>query len=210
MEIQNNSRQMPKTREYLSNKLYYDVLYAYLQVISQWDGVKGHPRHIQKKDVMFTKIAKNLGKSRQTIAKKFKQLQELGLVLEKTNGDFELVILQPDVAELIPFKTLRIMANVFNDNAISAFIYLFNRYIANNCSPYIFTYEQLKSVIGISAQTRSNDYIIQDILLIMQKVGLIDLELKNIQDENTGEFKSIFCVKKVCNEVNEDGIELKF
>lgn len=210
MEIQNNSRQMPKTREYLSNKLYYDVLYAYLQVISQWDGVKGHPRYIQKKDAMFTKIARNLGKSRQTIAKKFKQLQELGLVLERANGDFELVILQPDVAELIPFKTLRIMANVFNDNAISAFIYLFNRYIANNYSPYIFTYEQLKSVIGISAQTRSNDYIIQDILLIMQKVGLIDLELKNIQDENTGEFKSIFYVKKVCNEVNEDGIELKF
>ena len=57
MRLIENSRQIPKDEEYLTNINYCDSLYSYLQVISKWDGDPTHPRYIPKKDCTFVKIA---------------------------------------------------------------------------------------------------------------------------------------------------------
>lgn len=76
VKILDNSRQVPKVKEYTADQRYCDYLYGYLQRMSCWDGVIGHPRYIWKKSVNFSKIGKDLGKTRQTIAKKFKMMVE--------------------------------------------------------------------------------------------------------------------------------------
>ena len=69
-----NERQIPKTKEFLCNPLYWDIVYGYIQINSEWDGIKGHPRILPKKKAVFTKIGEYLGLSRQTVAKHFKDL----------------------------------------------------------------------------------------------------------------------------------------
>mgnify|MGYP002621704762 CR=1 FL=1 len=76
MEIVANSRQIPKTKEYTASPEYYDTLYGYLQTMSKWDGIVGHPRYVYKKDINYSKIANDLDKSRQTISKRFKEMLE--------------------------------------------------------------------------------------------------------------------------------------
>jgi CRP-like cAMP-binding protein len=65
-----------------ANKKYYDTLYAYLQCISYRNEETGE-RYVLKKDISFVKLAELFNLSRQTVSTKFKNLRELGLVVDK-------------------------------------------------------------------------------------------------------------------------------
>ena len=53
-KIENDSRQIPKTLEICANKKYYDILYAYLQYISEKD--ENGVRYFTKKDINFSRL----------------------------------------------------------------------------------------------------------------------------------------------------------
>ena len=173
MQIQKDSRQIPKKQEIVADKMYSDVVYAWLQVNSCWDRDK-NVRWIGKNQVSFSRISGDVGLSRQTVSNKFKRLLEIGLVrLEQDLGRYELVSLRPDMAMLVERTTLRRMLSAFNENTINVYVYLLNRYLANRCRGYEFTIEQVKYFIGLSMRTSSNNYIIQDILDILERLGLL-------------------------------------
>ena len=119
-EDEKNRRQVPKIKEYLSLKKYCDILYCYLQVISNYDD-ETKERYVLKKSINFTKIAGDLGISRQTASTKFKNLKDMGLIVEDSIR-FILVNLDKEIAELVPFSTLRILTNTVKDNVISVYI----------------------------------------------------------------------------------------
>lgn len=124
--------------------------------------------------------------SRQTISTRFKNLKELDLIREKDGETYELVVLPKDLASLIPYPTLKLIQDTLSDNSISTYIYLLNRYYANDCKPFQFTLEQVKSFIGISTSTRSNDEIITNILFVLSKIGLVRYSLTTMkQDADT-------------------------
>ena len=54
LEIQPNSRQIPKSKEICANKKYNDILYAYLQNESVMEKISGK-RFFSKKAVNFSK-----------------------------------------------------------------------------------------------------------------------------------------------------------
>lgn len=205
MQIEKNSRQVPKAPEFLANKKYCDILYCYFQTISSWDEVEGHPRYFSKKEKNFSKIGDALGLSRQTVSSKFAALEQMGLVKEdKLNNRYELLILAEDIASLIPAETVRILVNTMNENTISVYVYLLNRYYATICNDkkeFMFTKEQLKAVIGISATTRSNDYIIDDKLNVLKKLGLLEYESRDEKDKITGDVKSHLYVTNMRNKI---------
>lgn len=205
MQIEKNSRQVPKVLEFLANKKYCDILYCYFQTISSWDEVEGHPRYFSKKEKNFSKIGDALGLSRQTVSSKFAALEQMGLIKEdKLNNRYELLILAEDIASLIPAETVRILVNTMNENTISVYVYLLNRYYATICNDkkeFMFTKEQLKAVIGISATTRSNDYIIDDKLNVLKKLGLLDYESRDEKDKITGDVKSHLYVTNMRNKI---------
>lgn len=180
MKAVKNSRQMPKKHEYLANKAYSDIVYAWLQVNSDWDGVIGHQRVVPKSRVKFVDMESELGITRQTISKRFKKLlddEEGGLGLVHYNEKakcYELALLPNEAAQLIERDTLRRMVSALNQNAINVYIYLFSRYCANNCQGFRFTLNQVKSAIGISTETRSNNYVITDILDVLQTLKLLE------------------------------------
>ncbi len=118
--------------------------------------------------------------SRQTVSTKFKNLKELGLVNELANGDYELRILEKELAFLVPYDTLKLITDALSENSVSTYVYLLNRYWANEGKPFQFTLEQIKSHIGICTTTRSNDNVITNILFVLEKIGLIKYSLTTI------------------------------
>ena len=189
-----DKRQIPKDKQYIANNKYKDIVYAYLQVISDWDGIKGHCRVILKKRIKWARLEAEIGITRQTVKKYFEQLKELGLITEK--GEFyQLVTLPQNVAMLIPYKTLRIMVNALNDRAVSAYTYLYSRYYANGEREFEFSYGQIKNALGVSIVSKGNNYIVQDILLVLEKLGLIEYrqELK----QEGAEFKTVLIMERV-------------
>ena len=67
--------------------------------------------------------------------------------------------------------------NVFQKNSSSIYIYLFNRYFANDQKPFIVTMRQIKEFIGIATSTTSNNMLIDDTLDILKRLKLLDYEI---------------------------------
>ena len=80
-----NQRQMPKTTDYLSNPLFWDLVYAYIQVHSEWDGVVGHPRILKRKDEKESDFKKTLKDVQNT--KTERHQVELDMLGAKTVSD---------------------------------------------------------------------------------------------------------------------------
>lgn len=209
MKVLKDSRQMPKQKEYTANKLYSDIVYAWLQVNSEWDGEVGHCRIIAKSRVKFVKMADELGLSRQTVSTRFKRLLDtddgLGLVhFNEVTNNYELALLPAEMAQLIENNTLRRMVSALNQNAISVYIYLFSRYYANNCQPFEFTANQVKGAIGLSIDTKSNNYIVVDILSVLSDLKLLEYETVTRLSELTDEVKTVFRINKMSNTTTVD------
>lgn len=199
-----NTRQMPKTKEYLAHKGYSDVVYAWLQVNSSYDKEKDI-RYISKKEIKFTRIADELGISRQTVSARFKNLlDEKGLNLVKYNEElnrYELIHLDKKLAFLVQKETLRKMVSALNENSINIYVYLYNRFFAEP-QGFDFTLDQIKRIIGISDKTRSNNYIVTDILEMLELLGLIDYEIKELK--SSSEYKTIYHLNKVNGEFKQN------
>ena len=200
-ELEKNRRQIPKTSEYLKLKTYCDYLYGYLQVNSSYDETT-KTRYILKKDCKYTDIAKDLGISRQTVSKKFNDLKTTGLIKEdEINNRFILVTLEKEIAELIPFSTLRILSNTVQDKVISVYVYLLVRFRAEKQKSFRFTLSQIKSAVGVG-ESRSTDYIISDILTVLQKLGLLKYEGVTEFEEGVG-YKYCYHILDMNNKIEE-------
>lgn len=209
-----NQRQIPKTKEYLCNPLYWDMVYGYIQTNSEWDGVKGHPRILPKKKANFTKIGKYLGMSRQTVSKKFSDLANgqknkagLHLIKKLENGDYEITILDSEISTLIDNNTLRVLTSALNNHTISIYIYLYGRWKANNKNDFIFTYEQLKKVVGIGDKSTSTNYIIKDIINVLILMELLEIKVETDLSEDGG-YRTIFKVINMKDKVTDKIAEL--
>lgn len=211
-EEEKNRRQVPKIKEFLSTKKYCDIVYCYLQVISQYDEIN-NVRYVLKKDCKFTKIGEDLDLSRQTVAKKIKNMLDdpkngIGLIHEERDR-YILLNLEKEVAELVPFSTIRILANTVKERVISVFIYLLVRYRAEKEHSFIFTLAQIKRYVGIG-ESRGTDYIITDILLILSKLDLLKYELR-IEKQEDGNFRSVYYVIDMNNKIDDPkDTEIKF
>ena len=190
------SRQVPKVNNICANKKYYDILYSYLQCISEPEYEYYYSekekkqkkrvkfRYLNKKDINFSKLGEIFNLSRQTVSTKFKNLKDLGLIIDKDKNTYELATLEKEIAFLVPYETLKVLSDALNENSISTYIYLFNEFFRHDEKPYQFTLDQIKAFIGISTNTRSNNDIVVNILYILQKIGLIRYSLTTFKQEN--------------------------
>lgn len=198
MKIEKDSRQMPSKQEFLAVKGFNDIIYAWFQVNSDWDGEKNSPRYISKKKINFSAMAIELNTSRQTISKRVNKLVEMGLLTEEKD-QYILSILPEDVSMLIEKETMRKMMSSLNTCTISIYVYLFSRFWANRQQPYDITLKQIKTVVGIGISDSTN-YRVTDILEVLAKLGLIEYELERRQGSDGG-LKSIYVIKRVRNKI---------
>jgi predicted transcriptional regulator len=189
LTIQTDSRQVPSIEKYTADKKYHDLLYGVLQEISYGEKLPGDEnctRYVNKNDFTFETLGNRIGLKRATASKYFKNLIELGLIEEiKEEKRYKLFYLDKSIATLIPFKTLRQINNSLNHNAISIYVYLLKRYIANGEKEFIYTRKQLKSFCGLAVDTNSNDDVINDILQVLELLGLIERRSYQEEDNHT-------------------------
>lgn len=192
---------MPSTASIVREKDYCDLLYAWLQCNSERESVNSSKRRIHKSLVKWVAIERDFtrvdseGKeekvmSRKTIAKYFGHLLEQQLVYEEDDY-YYLTVLDNNQANLIEYTTLAKLMNVLQKNSISIYIYLFNRYYANGCSPFIATLKQIKDFIGIASTTSSNNIIVDDTLDILKRLGLLDYHLVRKEEKTYLEFLKV-------------------
>lgn len=205
MRIKKGSKQIPKTKYYTANKKYFDRLYAHLQINSH---LEDKTRYVNDGVINFTQLGQNLAErldengkliptTRQTISKRFKNLEELGLV-QKAEDRYILPELERNQAFLVAPKTLRTLTTLLSPHAVSIYVYLINRYVAASQTPYSFTIGTLKEFCGLSVKTKSNNYIITTILEGLQKLGLIIYHLDK-SNPNGQEWKTIYVLDSIPN-----------
>lgn len=196
MDIKKNSRQMPSTTSIVREKDYCDLLYAWLQCNSERENINTSRRRIEKKKVKWASIERDFTRqlsdgsiekamSRKTIAKYFSYLIDEKLVIDENDDYYYLAVLDPQDGNLIEYNTLLKMMNVLQKNSINIYIYLFNRYYANNFQPFVATFRQIKDYIGIATTTTSNNAVIDDTIDILKRIGLLDYRLKVLEDNKT-------------------------
>lgn len=196
MEIEKNSRQMPRKQEICSDKKYSDVVYGWFQDASEKDneGI----RYINEKDINYTAIAQRVGLSRQTVSKRIKNLEDMGLIYKnEMKKRYEIHLLSNVDASLIPQRTLSFLIDSQSENGISIYIYLLNRYWANHEQPFAFTIGQVKTFLGISIKTTSNNHCITNPLISLANNGLIEFEIK----EEGGGIKTVYYINKMSFDV---------
>lgn len=195
-----NSRQIPKTKELMSNELYSDMLYSYLQVISYFEQETG-TRFIPKKEIKFVQIAEALNITRQTASAKFKKLLETDLLfLNEKLSRYEFKILDKTIANLIPVETLRKLVSAFNENTINIYMVILNNWYTNKKKVFNLPLNTIKTFIGLSTKTRSNNYIVTDILEILQKLNLVNYDLNHLTQED-GSTKTIYVFTNIFLEI---------
>ena len=86
---------------------------------------------------------------------------------------YKIIPFENDLALLVNRDTLLVMVSLLRDHAISAYVYLYNRYYANNYNKFQFTYTQLKEMIGIGSKSRGNNSTVVAILFGLSKLGLL-------------------------------------
>lgn len=182
MQIQKNSRQVPRQERVVSSRDYCDLVYSWFQcesVLSE-DG----ERTVPNTKVNYSAMSGVLGMDRRTISRYVQKLIEMQL-LEKQADGYKLKFLEPSAATLVPCPTLRQIQNSLHRNSVSIFVYLLNRYIANEEKPFYITYLQLKKYIGIATSTTSNNVVISDIMKTLRTMGLIEYHLVQTEEHKT-------------------------
>lgn len=185
MERQANSRQVPKDAQIMKDKNYYDVVYAWFQCKSERDELSGI-RYVDYSESKFVTIGEECGIDRRSASKYVQKLLDMGLLVKNDSKKYyELKQLENSTATLVPFPTLRQLVNSLNRNTISIFVYLLNRFLAAGETEFIITHKELKDRIGISSSSSSNNIVINDILDILKRLGLVSYELRQVEAAKT-------------------------
>lgn len=178
---------MPTNRMLVREKNYCDLLYAWLQCNSERVHPTSRERCIAKSKVKWAAIERDFTRElsdgtiekimdRRTVAKYFNFLLAQGLI-KLEEDTYYLTLLEGSEAHLIEYNTLSKLMNVLQKNSLSIYIYLYNRYYANNSKPFIATMKQIKEYIGVATTTTSNNVFIDDTLDILKRLNLLDYEL---------------------------------
>lgn len=178
---------MPTNRVIVREKNYCDLLYAWLQCNSERVHPTSRERCLPRSKIKWTAIERDFTRElsdgtvekvmdRKTIAKYFKFLETQGLV-RLEDETYYLTLLEGTEAHLIEYVTLSKLMNVLQKNSLSIYIYLYNRYYANDQKPFVATMKQIKEYIGMATSTTSNNIVVDDTLDILKRLGLLEYEL---------------------------------
>jgi predicted transcriptional regulator len=171
-------RRFPSSTEQLKDENYKDILYAALQMFSQWDD-KRQIRFINTKGptrIPVTQLAKLCMITRHTVDAQLIKLADAGYIYLEDDKIF-----LPKVGQfyfMIPYQTLFFMKKVFSAHVIKVYTYLgrmWQYYIEESIenNEVVFTENVLIETIGMRPNEAINHRTVQAILVSLSNNGLI-------------------------------------
>lgn len=195
--MNNHKNQIPTTQDFTSLRN-IDRLYGYLQVISKWNGKKGEPRYINKKDFSSQEAANELCVSSRTINRQINKLKEYGFILEE-NGKMKLPI--KHLFTTIHPETLKYLYQIQTDNVITVYSFLraMQWYYQDKNKIFFFTKRYLiTEILGKKSSGSAYDAM-DSILDLLDKLGLVKLACQKKKGK-FGEYK-VYAVIEVKDEI---------
>mgnify|MGYP001204033452 CR=1 FL=1 len=156
---------------FIKNKKLSDITYVILYLLSKKNG---NYRKVIKKDINYSKLGEIYKTSRQTIAKRIKELVAEGIIHEYTD---HYIIPNPEYYYDIDAETARVIINTLKENTVKIYVYLlgWSNHCAERNEQYNFSFDHLCEVIGYTKQQTSNRDQIKDIINILERLGLIKI-----------------------------------
>lgn len=195
--MNNHKNQIPTTQDFTSLRN-IDRLYGYLQVISKWNGKKGEPRYINKKDFSSQEAANELCVSSRTINRQINKLKEYGFILEE-NNKMKLPI--KHLFTTIHPETLKYLYQIQTDNVITIYSFLraMQWYYQDKNKIFFFTKRYLiTEILGKKSSGSAYDAM-DSILDLLDKLGLVKLACQKKKGK-FGEYK-VYAVIEVKDEI---------
>lgn len=195
--MNNHKNQIPTTQDFTSLRN-IDRLYGYLQVISKWNGKKGEPRYINKKDFSSQEAANELCVSSRTINRQINKLKEYGFILEE-NDKMKLPI--KHLFTTIHPETLKYLYQIQTDNVITIYSFLraMQWYYQDKNKIFFFTKGYLiTEILGKKSSGSAYDAM-DSILDLLDKLGLVKLACQKKKGK-FGEYK-VYAVIEVKDEI---------
>lgn len=195
--MNNHKNQIPTTQDFTSLRN-IDRLYGYLQVISKWNGKKGEPRYINKKDFSSQEAANELCVSSRTINRQINKLKEYGFILEE-NDKMKLPI--KHLFTTIHPETLKYLYQIQTDNVITIYSFLraMQWYYQDKNKIFFFTKRYLiTEILGKKSSGSAYDAM-DSILDLLDKLGLVKLACQKKKGK-FGEYK-VYAVIEVKDEI---------
>ena len=175
-------RQVVSDKSITSSKSFNDFLYGWLVLNSVEENEE---RFIWKKSFVFSKMEEIMGMTRKTLMKYFAYLIEVGLVAEDEDK-WILTDLGND-GFWIETEILERLVNTKKRYAISAYVYLRKGrwLLAKKGKEKVpITLGQVKEYIGITNNSKGNNYIVTDLFEEYRVLGLLKYELVKGREGN--------------------------
>ena len=165
-------RQVVSDKSITSSKSFNDYLYGWLVLKAQEENGE---RFVMKRSFVFSKMEKELGMTRKTLAKYFDYLLEVGLVVD-SKDKWTITDLGED-GFWLETNILQKLVEMKQRYAITIYVYLVKGYWMvgqhkKKNLPIIL--DNVKDQIGISKQSRSNNNTITDVLENLREMGLLN------------------------------------
>lgn len=195
--MNNHKNQIPTTQDFTSLRN-IDRLYGYLQVISKWNGKKGEPRYINKKDFSSQEAANELCVSSRTINRQINRLKEYGFILEEDN---KMKLPIKHLFTTIHPETLKYLYQIQTDNVITIYSFLraMQWYYQDKNKIFFFTKRYLiTEILGKKSSGSAYDSM-DSILDLLDKLGLVKLACQKKKGK-FGEYK-VYAVIEVKDEI---------
>jgi hypothetical protein len=195
--LNNHKNQIPTTQDFTSLRN-IDRLYGYLQVISKWNGKKGEPRYINKKDFSSQEAANELCVSSRTINRQINKLKEYGFILEEDN---KMKLPIKHLFTTIHPETLKYLYQIQTDNVITIYSFLraMQWYYQDKNKIFFFTKRYLiTEILGKKSSGSAYDAM-DSILDLLDKLGLVKLACQKKKGK-FGEYK-VYAVIEVKDEI---------
>lgn len=210
------TRRLPTGEGIMDDKKYNDLIYAYMQSISNRVPEK-QDRYVWKSNVVKKDIAKALKMNFRTFQRKFDYLVDKGYIVE-TERTYEL----PKISQwnfYIPLETIKYLAHTANENVIMVYSYLGqlknsidkkNKELNQNNKPY-FTKSDLLIRLGYKTKARAKGQVIErpstnqkDWDMINDILDLLDDKLNLIKCRTVKEKYNDGYIEKIYYTVNTE------
>lgn len=193
MELKHQRNQIPTDAKFTHLRK-VDRLYAYLQSISEWNGIPGESRFVSRGKYSPSEIGKMLDRTTRTVQRQMSKLKESGFVYE---DDGKLFLVQPTVYTTVSPETLVALYQTSTDDVINVFAFLRWIYIAGQKKGRRATFVRsyiLEEVLGLSL-TGPNYTKIDNILNDIALKGLVELQVQNCTSPDGSFYKQYTVLK---------------